>query len=344
MPILALAVVDKETLAQKRVIFTCGIHTKGRSVLIKRKLRKLDKVLSALPIDCEVYVAAQSPAASTLSKLGFSHPAKPGDYLLPDRSFGIACRRNADGYDIIRRDLPKETKTRQITWRWKEFHGRDTVDREGIVDKPYLRYPREHVVAYSQELEMHVNSKGVPVVSSGPYKPHADNGQAVLLNTIRMYVEIFGSCEVVADPSLIEDQPRRRQLNWVILPPGRRLWEESESAIAKLMQNLSSSSQIVVKDRLNSILRYEPEFAAFGQHGFNRYVVYGWDKNKLYLLESTDVDNATYVFKDDWESLSKLTKAEVLATDAHHARLIHHKGWTGELNGLMAANGIRPKI
>jgi hypothetical protein len=312
-------------------------------MLIKRKLRKLDKVLSALPGECKAYVVAQSPAASALMKLGFSHPVLPGEHLLPITSFGVACRRNADGYDVIRRDLPKETRTRQIAWRWTEFHGRDTVEREGIVDKPYQRYPREHVEAYSQELNVHVNALGTPMVTSGPYEPRADRSKAVLLNTIRMYVEIFGSCEVVTDPDTVTDQPQRRQLNWVILPPGRRPWEESESAIGKVMQNLSVSSQIVVKDRLNSILRYEPEFAAFGQHGFNRYVVYGWDKKKLYLLESTEVDNATYILKDGWEILSRLSKAEVLATNAHHARLIHHKGWTGELKQLMAANGMRPQ-
>jgi hypothetical protein len=312
-------------------------------MLIKRKLRKLDKLLSALPPDCKAYVVAPNPTTSALHKLGFSHPVQPGEHLLPIAGFGVACRRNADGYDIIRRDLPKETRTRQIAWRWTEFHGRDTVEREGIVDKSYQRYPREHVEAYSQELSVYVNTVGTPMVISGSYELQADKSKAVLLNTIRMYVEIFGCCEVVTDLEVMANQPQRRQLNWVILPPGRRPWEESDSAIGKAIQNLSASSQIVVKDRLNSISRYEPEFAAFGQHGFNRYVVYGWDKKKLYLLESTEVDNATYVLKDDWESLSRLSKAEVLATNAHHARLIHHKGWAGELKQLMAANGIQPK-
>jgi hypothetical protein len=311
-------------------------------MLIKRKIRKLDKVLSALPPDCKVHIVVPDPTASTLTKLGFSQPLQSGEHMLPDASFGIACRRNADGYDIIRRDLPKEIKTRQITWRWTELHGRDTVEREGTVDKSYLRYPRHHIAAYSQELNAQINAAGVPTVTSGPFKPITDRTKAVLLNTIRMFVEIFGSCEVVTDPDLTMEQPQRRQLNWIILPPGRRPWEESESAISKVMQNLSLSSQIVVKDRLKSILKYEPEFAAFGQHGFNRYVVYGWDKKKLYLLESTDVDNATYVLKDDWENLSQLSKAEVLAAKAHHARLIHNKGWTSDLKKLMDANNIQP--
>ena len=217
------------------------------------------------------------------------------------------------------------------------------MEREEVVDKSYQRYPREHIEAYSQELGAFISDSDVSIVVSGPYKLQVETSKSVLLNTIRMYVEIFGSCEIVTDPNVVIDHPERRQLNWVILPRGRRPWEESEAAIAKVMQRLSVSSQIVVKDRINSILRYDPEFTAFGQHGFNKYVVYGWDKKKIYLLESTDVDNATYVLKEDWESLSRLTKAQVLATGAHHARIIHHKGWTGELNNLMTVNGIPPK-
>lgn len=310
-------------------------------MFVKRKLRKLDKVLAAFPGGSEVYVLVQHPPVTTLTKIGFTNPIQPGEHLLPATNFGVASRRNAEGYDLIRRDLPKEIRTRQITWRWTEFHGRDKVEREGIVDKPYQRYPREHIQAYSQELNISLTTSSMPIVTSGPYKLEEDKSHTVLLNTIRMYVEIFGSCEVVLEPKTVSEQPQRRQLNWIILPPGRRPWEESGSAIERVMQNLSASSQIVVKDRLNSILRYKPEFSAFGQHGFNRYVVYGWDKKKLYLLESTDVDNATYVLKDDWENLSRLTKAEVLATNAHYARLIHHKGWEGELRKLMDANGIQ---
>jgi hypothetical protein len=217
------------------------------------------------------------------------------------------------------------------------------VERKGIVDKPYQRYPRQHVDAYSQELSVHIGATSTVMILSGPFEPYTDRSKAALLNTIHMYVEIFGSCEVVADLNAAAHHPQRRQLNWVILPPGRRLWEQSESEIGKAIGNLSASSQIVVKDRFNSILRYDPEFAAYGQHGFNRYVVYGWDKKKLYLLESTEVDNATYILKDNWESVSRLSKAEVLHSNAHHARLIHHKGWQGELNQLMAAHGIDPQ-
>jgi hypothetical protein len=312
----------------------------GNKMQISRKLRKLDKVLQMFPQDMQVYVIFHQPTRATLNKLGFSDPANMGEHLLPSSEYGASCRRNANGYDIVRRDLPKETRSRQISWRWKEHHGKDIVEREGIVDKSFQCYPRQHVEAYSQELRIRINPEGFPSIASGPFDLHLDDSKSSLLNTIRVYVEIFGSCEIVTNPDNSTYQLKRRQLNWIILPAGRRPWDESDSAIAKAIQKISISSQIVVKNRLNTILTYEPDFSAYGQHGFNRYVIYGWDKEKLYLLESTEVDNATYVLNKEWEILSRLSKAEVLAADEHQVRLIHHKGWAGELNRLMAAYGI----
>ncbi len=311
-------------------------------MLVSRKLRKLDKVLEAFPDIKHVHLIARAPEHEILRTLGFSAPFQPGEHGLPTADFGPSCRRNSNGYDIVRRDLPKETRTRQISWRRKELHGRDVVEKEGIVDRPYLRYPREQVPAFSQELTAYFSATGGELVTSGPFELHVDTIKPTVLNTIRMYVEIFGSCEIVCDLNVGNSAPQRRQLNWIILPPGRRPWEESASEIGKALRRLSTSSQIVVKDRFESIHRYTPDFTAYGQHGFNRYVVYGWERAKLYILESTEVDNATYVLKHDWERLSQLSKAEVLFSDESHIRLIHHKGWLGDLGQLMTKHGISP--
>lgn len=312
-------------------------------MLISRKLRKLDKVMSSFPETPQVWIVARDVPQSALTRLGFSFPFQTGENLLPSADFGTSCRRNAEGYDIIRRDLPKETRTRQISWRWKEFHGQDVVEKEGIVDRPYQRYPREHIPAYSQELTTYISSTDIEFVASGPFEIQAAGAQAALLNTIRMFVEIFGTCEVASSFDLSRSFPHRRQLNWVVLPPGRRRFEDSTTEIGKAIERLSASSQIVVLDRINSLMKYGPDFTAYGQHGFNKYVVYGWDKANLYLLESTEVDNATYILKHNWEQLSRLSKAEVLASNGSHGRLIHHKGWTGELGELMAKHDIAPQ-
>ena len=37
--------------------------------------------------------------------------------------------------------------------------------------------------------------------------------------------------------------------------------------------------------------------------------------------------NATYVFRDNWEGLSKLSKAEIIQNNLQEKRLVHRVNW-----------------
>ena len=54
----------------------------------------------------------------------------------------------------------------------------------------------------------------------------------------------------------------------------------------------------------------------------------------MYILECVHFGNATYVFGDDWEILSQMTKAEILNSDLQQDRLIHRENWDRSLAGL----------
>jgi hypothetical protein len=46
-------------------------------------------------------------------------------------------------------------------------------------------------------------------------------------------------------------------------------------------------------------------------------------------------DNATYVFEQNWERLSQLSKAEILDRDLQKDRLIHREGWPEKIHTLL---------
>ena len=56
-------------------------------------------------------------------------------------------------------------------------------------------------------------------------------------------------------------------------------------------------------------------------------MVFGFPKKGIYLLESVHLGNATYIFGDDWEKLSKLSKKEILDENLHKDRIVHRKLW-----------------
>ena len=61
-----------------------------------------------------------------LRQIGFSEAREAGNTVLP-AILGPVSRYNAEGKQIVRRDLQMETAYRQVEWHWKEFHGDEEV-------------------------------------------------------------------------------------------------------------------------------------------------------------------------------------------------------------------------
>ena len=274
-----------------------------------------------------------------IEELGFSMPLVAGESLLPEAKLGRGARRNANGYEIVHRDQPKETRYHQMQWTRMQYHGRDLVEVTEIIDRPYYRYPRTLVLPFSVELKLHEQKDGAKSVIAGPLPLAGEGAVAALQNTIHMFIDLFGKCLIVSNINDVYVAPTR-QLNWEILPVGQQPWEETERAIRRLIERAKPSEQPVLRARFDAIARYRPDFIATGRGGFTRYIVHGWEKQNFYLLESMEVNNATYVLKEDWEAVSKLTKAEILHADSHKARLIHREQWFGDLHQLMEQNRI----
>ena len=51
----------------------------------------------------------------------------------------------------------------------------------------------------------------------------------------------------------------------------------------------------------------------------------------MQFRESIYPNNATYVFADNWQELSQLTKAQILNGGLQNARLIHKENWKEDI-------------
>lgn len=81
-------------------------------------------------------------------------------------------------------------------------------------------------------------------------------------------------------------------------------------------------------------LLYEPDFLAIGENSFNGYVVYGYKNRNLYVFESNQPGNATYVFKGEWKNASQLTKHDIIKGNLCYKRTVHAKTWKGIIKEL----------
>ena len=121
------------------------------------------------------------------------------------------------------------------------------------------------------------------------------------------------------------------KLNWRLLPAGQRPFQILRRELENVFSSIKGGNRSFTEHRLEIINAYKPDFAAVGQGGFYGYVVLGFTKKDIYVLESLLYGNATYVFGENWESLSKKTKAEILDKNLQKDRLIHHKAWDKEI-------------
>ncbi|MFH1712448.1 MAG: hypothetical protein ABH846_04420 [Patescibacteria group bacterium] len=305
-------------------------------IITKKRVRNIDRYTKMIKADTTIRVGVSDTGRFTrqLQQIGFSSARSAGEIILP-AIIGSISRYNADGRDIIHRDQPKETLYRQTEWHWKEWHGRDTITQSKIVDVPYERYPRTHVAPPGVELTIFTTTAGGTIVA-GPEIQYSDDAKEQLTHTVNLLLEIFGECQFfTADLNQIIQVPIRR-LNWHLLPPGQRPWEQLRHDLEPIINLAPEGKRVVIENRLETISKYKPDFHAYGTGGFQGYVVLGFTDRQLYVLESLIYGNATYVLGRGWEEISKLTKAEILQEDWHLHRFIHREGWMNNVNDLLA--------
>lgn len=306
---------------------------------INHKIRDIAKYLRHIKLGKPYYLGLpiEEKHFEILEKLGFSLPPIQGERILPAGIFGSASLKNADGYEVVHRDQQKETAYRQAEWKWKEFRGRyDQVERSKIVEVPYLRYPRTQVPPFAIELEVMESKSGGLLIIAGPFiHQHSDVAKAT--NTANMFIELFNESLVFDEALALWNKAPLRRLNWELLPPGKNPWESAQAGLKKIVERADKGNQPVIQKRFEAIGLYDPEFVAEGKAGFDGYVVFGFPSNGFCILESNSVNNATYVLNDgNWESVSQLSKAEILNVQAHRSRLIHRKNWFSELRSLLS--------
>lgn len=310
-------------------------HSEGAAYqplfLRQKRIHKLPQSITALPAGTLIRVGTSvADNSRLLTVIGFSSVPELGQTVLPPANLGPVSRRNANGWDIVHRDQPKEEAVRQSEWCWDQYCGKDETERVcRIVDIPYLRYPRTFVPPPSIELTLSNDTAGQALVIARSFRSGLDD--EMLKHTVNLFLEVFGECQLFyADLSAVVF-PRTVKVNWTVLPRGRRPWPALIALLEPVLALAKPRNQVVVRARLEFLNRFEPSFVAKGNAGFAGYLVFGFPELQLFVLESIYTNNATYVLGDKWESLSQLTKAEILNENLHRYRFIHRAGWDDNL-------------
>jgi len=306
-------------------------------ILTKKRIRNIKALEGLIKKGGKFFVGIknQSKFSDVLPKIGFSKNFHSGESILPPAVFGSISLYNAEGKNKIHKDKPMETAYRTAEWHWKEWRGRyDTVEQSKLVDVPYKRYPRTFIEPPSIEITAYLMDNKEQAIISPIFELNEVNKEKII-HTINLFLEIFGECQFFTENlEEIIKLPIKR-LNWRILPPGQMPWAKLREEIKPLVNVAPKGNQAVIKYRLEKINKYKPDFAAIGEGGFRGYIILGFNLRNIYTLESLYYGNATYIFGEKWEELSKKTKAEILNQNLQTDRIIHREGWDSKIDKLL---------
>lgn len=280
-----------------------------------RTLSVYRKIIERLP---EFRLISPSLTDQLARGIGFDGIPEVGDSILPAAN-GPATAFNAHGKEIVRRDLPLETRSRMINTSWQDWHGQT---HHGIQTRDYEAYPRDLVPPPEEFLTaMHKNGQ---IVAASRVIQRAEPEPGIV-NLLNVFLECFPSFEIVQ--SDLTEPTQVKKLNWKILPQGQYPFERARQALDDYLQRLSEDDRATATERIRAITRHGPDFVAVGLGGFSDYVVFGFTAKRRYVLESPNTGNATYIFRDQWEHISQLSKREILQDNLQEARLIHNARW-----------------
>lgn len=275
-------------------------------------------------------------SSDNLIKISDRNSWNNGDSFLPNK-IGRFSKINADGKEIVRRDKPKESVTREFYYTRYEFHGRDNrVEVEDVAWRTYQRYPRETTTAPNVHINCIENLNEIFLLIE------CDNQEdpSLFLHKLNLALEIFGSeleIHVAAKDGFVQLPQTFEIVKWEILRSGTYSQEELKEKIKQTISpKLSKTVKPIIEKRLDKISSYQHTGVVIGIGGYKGYVIYHFPQKGISVLESDSPNNATYVFNHtNWEELSRKTKTEIISSSLAIRRIIHDPSWEKNIDILL---------
>lgn len=314
----------------------------------KRSLRKLplgilERVASFAGNDCRVAcvrkVTQQEIESGIYAHIGLSWDGERPTFLesfLPSPANGRASNINVNGLTIVHTDLPKTSKTFEIlSPDWGDWsRGSHIVSWERDVYQRRYEPPRElgiqvELMGEDVGAQAYVFRFSVDEVLDRS----APDFTRRLLSNINLLQENVGGHGIFPSAATAADYLGSLYVSWEILPPGER-----EDTIARILRGAKSDDPRVherLVQRYDFLSKLRPLQFIQGTNGFRHYFGAQFAPD-LVVFENVEYGNAIYVMFEDWETLSRKSRTELLAQHPDQVvRIRHTAHWRQRLSDLI---------
>ena len=258
--------------------------------------------------------------------------------IVPRPDVGRYSTYNVGGREIVRRDLPKVTKT--YSWDapnygdWSKGSHEVSMDRD-VNQREFLPPPE---LALTMEIlaEEEVGDKQFVLrftVGEMLDRRRPEFEQSLLFD-LNLLQENVGGVDIFASDARLDEYLDTIYVDWELLPPGTR-----EDTIARVLAGVKGPTEELRRklvDRYRLLEELQPVAFVQGRSGFRRYFGAKFTED-LVTFENLEYGNAVYVMYEDWQTLSQLSRLELLSSARQgFTRVIHRDGWMDRLKKLIA--------
>jgi len=256
--------------------------------------------------------------------------------VVPPVESGRYSKRNIEGEEVVRRDLPLEERFTTIdspNWGDAAKYGTHPVDL------PYDRYPREQLPPRLSSIKVAQARASVGKVSlvfevEEVLDRTARGFKDRLLECLNLLQENVGACGVEKAGTKPGNYTASLSVAWEILPPGTK-----EEALRRLFRGRrpTREERDQAAERYDLIKSLKPQSFIYGMSGVARYFG-GLIRPGLVVFENLAYGNAIYVMYENWEELSQKSRVELMSGHLKEdfERVVHAKGWKKKVRSLVA--------
>jgi hypothetical protein len=255
---------------------------------------------------------------------------------VPAETIGRYSSINVNGKEVVRRDLPKTTKTFSVEVpNWGDwYNGSHEIDWTREVYQRDFIPPKELTVSVEllvEDAEAITVKFAVDQVLSRAAEDFEDD----LLYNLNILQEVLGAADVFPSDATLAEFLRTVRVDWEILPAGRRV-DEVLADILRGKRPVTVEKQREMRERLAVLAGLNPREYIAGTSEFLRYFGARFDDD-LVVFENLNYGNAIYVMYERWEELSRRSRIDLLKGPRDgFERVPHNDNWGRRLKDVLA--------
>jgi hypothetical protein len=252
---------------------------------------------------------------------------------IPNPAAGKYSTYNVEGKDIVRKDLPKTTKTFSFyAPNWGSSgthlvsHTREVYQREFI--------PPKGVGLSVTLIEKQADTWIVKFAIDQVIDRNAPDFENDLLYNLNILQEQVAAADVFESAATLADYSATVRVDWELLPVGQIGSRELADRLVNTKAATDAQKETILS-RLQTFEKMKPTHFISGTSGFARYfgAMYGDD---FVVFENIRYGNAMYVMFEDWQTLSQKSRIDLLKTDRQGFERIEHRGnWEDQLEAML---------